>query len=812
MSDTYAQLQNIGSLNPFGTTYGAIANGNDIWSLEGTNSSNQLTLYKYNGVVWNSVYTLPSNIYGMYATQNCVLCFYNNELYFSAMERKLTNNGTDTLIATIFKYNGSGLTVIARLIHDFQSSGRVPAYLTDMKVFNNELYINVQGLVALDPKWCRSQTAQIVLNSTTGASFKYNGTNWIKTNFVGYNSLLNSKNSLKTISTHITSSSETSMPTSEFSAFSAMTQGFYGHPDSASYYSFGVVANLPDKIFYCKPGELAQIVLDLPSSAVHQPIQFAYGDSVVHMLIMNQYIPGQQNAKLITLKEKQAYIFELPANLQFNSGQTAETRYLQPVILSLRNTNQITFKATDKNTGLSEYYIFNSEDYKQVSNTIIPVLHGRVFVDQNTNNIFDAGDVPMSNIGVTANNIPNFTQSMGKYIYIYQNLISNSATISSQSFPNKTLVKPSLGSYEHPISSDSINMRRDFVFTYNTAYNDLEVNMVSSRGNRVRSALEILYYAVVKNNSGTAKSGTVNITNNSIFKNFNSTETTYNYSGGVVSFNFTNLQPDAVQVFQFKATLDNSIALNTTVNFTATIDPSSLAGDAISTNNQAVLNLLVVNSYDPNNKISDKDGQVLPGLSSIKYHINFQNTGNDTAYNVVVLDTLSSDLDLKSISIVAHSHPMNLRVNGRILKFEFYNINLVDSITNEPKSHGFITFRINAKSNLPVGTSIKNRVAIYFDFNPPIFTNYSEINIVNNLKTNKPSANTITNLFPNPNSGVFTFDSPKPQNYEITDLNGRIIQTGEFNIGDNKVNFAFAKRGFYFLRTELGCIKFMLIK
>ncbi|MFN9980226.1 MAG: hypothetical protein ACK53Y_09945, partial [bacterium] len=40
-----------------------------------------------------------------------------------------------------------------------------------------------------------------------------------------------------------------------------------------------------------------------------------------------------------------------------------------------------------------------------------------------------------------------------------------------------------------------------------------------------------------------------------------------------------------------------------------------------------------------------------------------------------------------------------------------------------PNSHGFISYTIKLRKNLPVGHKIKNTAGIYFDFNAPIITN-----------------------------------------------------------------------------------------
>jgi type IX secretion system substrate protein len=56
---------------------------------------------------------------------------------------------------------------------------------------------------------------------------------------------------------------------------------------------------------------------------------------------------------------------------------------------------------------------------------------------------------------------------------------------------------------------------------------------------------------------------------------------------------------------------------------------------------------------------------------------------------------------------------------------------LPDSISNEPESHGYVIFEVEPLPALPNGTQITNDVGIYFDFNPPIYTN-TVLNTISN--------------------------------------------------------------------------------
>ena len=133
----------------------------------------------------------------------------------------------------------------------------------------------------------------------------------------------------------------------------------------------------------------------------------------------------------------------------------------------------------------------------------------------------------------------------------------------------------------------------------------------------------------------------------------------------------------------------------------------------------------VVSSYDPNFKDATPEltpVQVVNG-TFIDYTIHFQNTGNDTAFNVVLSDTLSALLQSNILQVMATSHPCNITLKDSIIYFEFLKVNLPDSNTNKFGSNGFVHFRLLPQNNVPAGDSIKNKASIYFDYNKPVVTN-----------------------------------------------------------------------------------------
>ncbi len=178
-----------------------------------------------------------------------------------------------------------------------------------------------------------------------------------------------------------------------------------------------------------------------------------------------------------------------------------------------------------------------------------------------------------------------------------------------------------------------------------------------------------------------------------------------------------------------------------------------------------------IGSFDPNDKKAEPKGyqeeHYLAQNTGLEYLIRFQNTGTDTAFNIIIRDTLSSWLDMGTLHRGTSSHFYDLEVlSGGILKFSFNNIHLPDSNINEAASHGFVKFKIDQKKDNPIGTTINNRAAIYFDFNEPIITNETFHLIGNNFVEIDPTTSNKNpkineeelSVYPNPFSDLVYFD------------------------------------------------------
>ncbi|MES2588318.1 MAG: T9SS type A sorting domain-containing protein [Bacteroidota bacterium] len=237
----------------------------------------------------------------------------------------------------------------------------------------------------------------------------------------------------------------------------------------------------------------------------------------------------------------------------------------------------------------------------------------------------------------------------------------------------------------------------------------------------------------------------------------------------------------------------------------ASINVTPTNGDNNMSNNIYEYCYEVVNSYDPNMK-EVYPVNVNPGYDDyFTYTIHFQNTGSAPAFNIRLLDTLDANLDLETFQVTNYSHYNSTMLKNNMLTFHFPNIMLVDSTTDLEGSKGFVQYRIKPKTNLALGTQIKNTANIYFDFNAPIVTNttVNEYVQTNSLAENESK---MMNIFPNPFSSstmVIFKNSLKNANLTLYTIFGQKVRTISDFSGDKlKINRENLASGVYYLNLE----------
>jgi hypothetical protein len=229
----------------------------------------------------------------------------------------------------------------------------------------------------------------------------------------------------------------------------------------------------------------------------------------------------------------------------------------------------------------------------------------------------------------------------------------------------------------------------------------------------------------------------------------------------------------------------------------------------------------IVGSAESNTKLASPVGyqtdHFIEQNTDLEYMIRFQNVGTDTAFNVIVRDTLSPFLEPTSIQVGASSHPYTYDILGNdVIKFTFSNIRLPDSTLNGAASQGFIKFRISQKPNIPTGTKILNKAALFFDYNTPIITSRTFHTVGKNFMVSAIVEKNNTNrlpikVYPNPFTDKAFFEIENddavtplsiPAVFNLYDATGRLIRTETFKGNRFEFEREALGQGFYLFTIE----------
>ena len=241
-----------------------------------------------------------------------------------------------------------------------------------------------------------------------------------------------------------------------------------------------------------------------------------------------------------------------------------------------------------------------------------------------------------------------------------------------------------------------------------------------------------------------------------------------------------------------------------TVNSEFSITP--LTGDMNPTDNTNIRNDSVKGSFDPNYMQVSPGGCITSAVTQLEYAIGFENTGNDTAYNIFLMDTLSASVDISTFKVVTSSAYMNISKikygAQTILKIDFPGINLLDS-SHHNLCNGVVIFDIKTLPGLATGTVINNEAGIYFDDNPVVMTN-AITNIVNCpsgvLNTSTVKTENVA-VYPNPASDqlVIVADNSAYASFFITNQLGQSLAHGQITGTRSTVDIKSLQAGMYFI-------------
>ncbi len=361
-----------------------------------------------------------------------------------------------------------------------------------------------------------------------------------------------------------------------------------------------------------------------------------------------------------------------------------------------------------------------------LDNFFTPNLYGVVYNDKNKNGLRDQGEEGLANMKVLL--LPDgqiaHTNDKGEYGFELDGDEEFSVQILAEECfaPNEDLVvvaeSPDLPTHKYDSKIDLGVCISD----------DLEPSIITNLTSSItRCNTEGALWASIINDGCSTYSGKVEIKVDSLTKvtlinqPFDSIDNTF-------TFYFDSLQTkEKFQIRLFLEFPNELFAGDTLRNVMKSYLKNGEEYDLLETK---PISELLRCAYDPNDKqvsparVEASNSNYTQFDEELLYTIRFQNTGNDTAYNILITDTLSPLLDWETFNVVGASHDYNADISrdGEV-NFYFKDIYLPDSMVNEPLSHGYVSFTILADENIMELDSISNKAYIYFDLNQPIITN-----------------------------------------------------------------------------------------
>jgi len=436
------------------------------------------------------------------------------------------------------------------------------------------------------------------------------------------------------------------------------------------------------------------------------------------------------------------------------------------------------------------------------------VLKGKVYVDLDRDCINGPGDKSKGHI------LMEFRNANASYL-VYTDAEGNfEITVLEGTYSILSHIK-GVKTAVAPCAVLSVSVPKDTAFTLPdlplqpALKRDLAVDIVAFRGFRSRMGFDEKYKLTGYNYGYSGDSMVLKVSCPSGVNFIKSDVAPFSVVGNDIMYKFNHLEFLESRTINMELqTATGAFNLGDFIQIGAVLVNSE--EDSVLDNNKDSLRLRVVAAYDPNIKQCSPEGNVKPGLKKIKYVVHFQNTGNDTAYTVSVVDTFTQKLGLRSLRVTGTSHPSSysLRVvQNQTLIWTFRNILLPDSHTNEKQSHGFIAFEADINGTIALGDSITNKAEIYFDYQKPVVTNTASV-IITDTESSLPAAVELLNsglrLYPNPASGVLHVTAVESNTNSVSLYNsvGQLIE--RIRLVDGSADFQVSRlpAGIYIVRMD----------
>lgn len=500
--------------------------------------------------------------------------------------------------------------------------------------------------------------------------------------------------------------------------------------------------------------------------------------------------------------------------------------------------NRLYFLAENHELGKTIHYL----ELEPNSNII-----GRAFHDLNENSIWEDGEPGIPNLPIVADEgqaTITYTQEDGTYRFS----IFDSTTYQIRYLDQNHCWVPTTSPAYYEIQlGDSVYQDLNFGFRSlqgaETAYLDVQ-------SGPTRCGFTVPFWVNLHNTGCLPIEGEVHIQLDEMLTLVSYDEDELTVNGQQLIWSFDSITASINQQLHFELEMPGTEALGDTIFLEATAYITHQ--DSLIDVGTYLYESVITCAYDPNDKLvrpsrpEESNSNYTQIDETLFYTIRFQNTGNDTAFTIRILDQLAPELDWETFQPLSASHDYKATLfpDGEV-EFLFEDILLPDSIVNEPGSHGYVAFSIALKGGLEDFTEVENTARIYFDYNEPIITNTTTNTIVEYLDLDEdgfyfwedcddenPEINPLAEeipgndidedcngeidplsvddittdkiqLFPNPATNTLQLVSPAAlSRIELLDAFGRTILTEQASLAKSyEIDITFLSQGVYFIRA-----------
>lgn len=357
------------------------------------------------------------------------------------------------------------------------------------------------------------------------------------------------------------------------------------------------------------------------------------------------------------------------------------------------------------------------------------IATGTMYIDENENGQLDTLEPPLPFYFVTnpGENTTSITSRLGSYGFVHG--APKNSTVSTEGPKHFFPVEPVSRSHDYQLTNAAL-IAADLDFGFKPDLDAIDVSVSLAPLRQANPGFNTCYSVIAKNWAFTPNSGAIKCEFSDPLIYLSATPAPISLSGNDMTFQTQTLgflEEERIKICFVIPPNGGLIGDTITAKATITSDKNN---DWDLTNNVDRITQEIRGPYDPN--IIEvypagigANGDIPLASLDLDYTIHFQNVGNDTARQVIITNIIDPNLNLTSLEMqsASHEYKMEYVAESNMMKWIFPRINLVDSLTNEEESVGFLKYNIELQPDLPKGTQIKNDANIFFDFNDPIMTN-----------------------------------------------------------------------------------------